>query len=202
MIGIALALAISATRLPPTDQCIADQSFVQFRSELQRTVARRDSAALLRLVADDVYASFGGHIGKADFIDLWDLRKQPEHSRIWRELGGALKLGCAIQGDARVAPSFDAQVDPARDPFETRVALPGAVLRQGPNDGSRSLATLDWHLLTLTEAWEGGPWVHVRLDDGRSGYVREAMARSVIGYRAAFEQRGGKWLMTSFVAGD
>jgi len=100
MMGIAIALAIGAARIPPVDQCTRDRPFVQFRSELRRTVAKRDAEALLKVVADDVYASFGGYIGKKDFIELWKLGRNPRQSHVWQELGKALELGCAVDGDA------------------------------------------------------------------------------------------------------
>jgi hypothetical protein len=202
MMGIAIALAIGAARIPPVDQCTRDRPFVQFRSELRRTVAKRDAEALLKVVADDVYASFGGYIGKKDFIELWKLGRNPRQSHVWQELGKALELGCAVAGDARVVPSFEIQLGGDRDPFETRIALPGAILRASPSDRSAAIARLNWQVLTVSEPWDGGAWVRVKLDDGRTGYVREGMARSVIGWRAAFHKRGGQWLMTSFVAGD
>jgi hypothetical protein len=201
MLGGAL-LALAASVIPPVDQCKSDAGFVQFRNELRRAIDRRNADALLKLVADDVYASFGGYVGKADFIEMWKLAKDPKESLVWKELGEALELGCAIDGQARVAPSFDKQVDEKRDPFDTWIALPGAVLRETPSDSSRAIARLRWDILTLDKAVDDESWLLVKLDDGRSGYVRASKTRSVLGWRAAFEMRGGRWLMTSFVAGD
>jgi hypothetical protein len=42
----------------------------------------------------------------------------------------------------------------------------------------------------------------VTLGNGRSGFVRREHVRSVIDYRATFEKVDGKWLMTTFLAGD
>lgn len=201
MLLLALAAAaLGASRLPPVDQCAADPSFVEFRNELRGAVERRDTAALLSVVADDIHASLGGHVGKQDFIELWEL-KQPRMSRLWKELGEALRLGCTMRDGLATAPSMMDQIGD-RDAFETRIALPGAVLRTRPTDRSRAIARLDWHVLTLRGPWDGGPWVRVRLDGGRSGYVRDALARSPIDYRAWFRKRGGKWIMEGFVAGD
>lgn len=203
MLGVTLlALATANATLPPVDQCAGDAPFAQFRAELRDTVARRDTDALLKVVASDVYAGFGGYIGKSDFIQMWNLAKNPKDSAVWNELGEALDLGCAVEGQARVAPSFEKQIDDARDPFDTWIALPGAVLRKSPSDKSRVIARLKWHVLTLDRGLENETWLLVKLDDGRSGYVRTSMTRSVLGWRAAFEKREGRWLMTSFVAGD
>lgn len=156
--------------------------------------------ALLSVVADDVHASLGGHVGKQDFIELWGL-KQPRTSKVWKELGDALRLGCSMRSGVATAPSMEDQIGD-RDAFETRIALPGAVLRARPSDRSPAIARLEWHVLTLRGTWDGGPWVRVRLDNGRSGYVRDALARSPIDYRAWFHKRGGRWVMAGFLAGD
>src|SRR5688572_6967383 len=105
MLLIALAAAsLGPARLAPVDQCAADRSFVEFRTALRRTIARRDSAALLAVVADDIHASLGGHIGKRDFIELWRL-KRPRGSKLWKELGDALALGCSMTAGVATAPS-------------------------------------------------------------------------------------------------
>jgi len=202
MLLLALAAAtLGPGRLPPVDQCASDKSFVIFRSGLRRTIARRDAAGLLAVVADDIHASLGGHIGKKDFIALWGLRR-PHSSKIWGELGTALRLGCSMSAGVPTAPSFQDQMGGDRDPFETRIALPGAVLRKRPTDRSTAVARLDWHVVTLRAPWNGGSWVEVKLDDGRRGFVRETMARSVIDYRAWFHKHGGRWQMAGFLAGD
>ena len=201
MLLLTLAAAVLPTQVPPVDQCIADPSFVQFRSDLRRTIARHDTDALLKVVADDVHASLGGHIGKKDFIELWDL-KGPRTSKVWKELGDALRLGCTMSNGVATAPSFEDQLGGDRDAFETMIALPGARLLRRPNDGASVVANLKWNVLTMREAWDGGPWIAVRLDDGRSGFVRRALARSPIDYRAWFRKREGKWRMEGFLAGD
>ena len=202
MLGIVLAAMLAPARLPPVDECAKDASFVEFRSELRRTIERRDAKALLSVVADDVHASLGGHVGKKDFISLWALDKQPRRSKVWTELGQALRLGCSLQGEVPTAPSFEDQLGADRDPFETLIALPGARLRRSPRDTSAAVARLQWDVLTVRRPWDGGDWVPVRLDDGRSGFVRRSLARSPIDYRAWFNNRDGRWRIAGFLAGD
>ena len=188
--------------MPPVDQCTADKSFTQFRDELRRTVDRRDAKRLLSIVADDVHASLGGDVGKKDFIQLWSLDTNPRGSLVWKELGDALRFGCTMRSGVATIPSFGDQLGADRDPFETFVALPGTALHQRKSDQSVVVARLRWHVLTLRGQWDGGPWVGVKLDDGRKGYVRETKVRSPIGYRAWFHKRGNTWEMAGFLAGD
>ena len=200
-LALALAAAVPPDRLPPVDRCTADASFVRFRNDLRLIVARRDEARLLEVVADDIHASLGGDIGKADFIALWDLGK-PGKTRLWAALGESLSLGCTMNNGVATVPSMQDQIGGDRDVFETRIARPGATLRARPRANGRAIARLDWHVLTLGEPWDGGSWLKVRLDDGRTGYVFEPMARSPIDYRAWFRKRDGRWEMAGFLAGD
>jgi len=202
MLLLTLAAAtLGPARLPPVDQCTADPSFVEFRSDLRRTIRRRDAKGLLAVVADDVHASLGGHVGKRDFIELWSLNQRSE-SKVWAELDKALLLGCSMRGGVPTIPSLGDQLDPGRDPFETLVALPGAVLRRAPRDTSGAVTRLQWDVLTISKPWDGGAWVAVRLDNGRRGFVLWARTRSPIDYRAWFQKRGGRWLIAGFLAGD
>jgi hypothetical protein len=67
------------------------------------------------------------------------------------------------------------------------------------------VATVSWHVVedaSGDDAAEAGAWRRVRLGDGRIGYMGSGDLRSDIDYRAIFERRGGRWLLTVFVAGD
>jgi len=193
----------SAT-LAPIDQCATVEGFAPFRQRLGDAVARQDSQALLALVADDVRASFGqGGDGKAAFVEAWTLADRDEVSPVWNALESALALGCAQSGDALVSPSIIAQLDPMVDGFTAMLAVsPDAVLRVAPNDGAQVVTALHWDLLTLTDMAVDEGWYPVKLADGRAGFVRAEHVRSVLDYRAVFERRNGRWLMTAFVGGD
>ncbi len=199
--ALALAVPTAPSRLPPIEQCGADPSFVQFRAKLDDAIARKDEAALLGLIADDVMVDLGGGNDKKVFAATWGFG-QAQPSNLWDELGEALRLGCAPAAEALVSPSLIVQFPDDLDAFETLVALPGTKLRAKPDDAAPVVATLDWHVLTVVESVDVAPWSGVRLADGRKGYVRGDQVRSPIDYRASFEKRKGKWLMTAFVAGD
>jgi len=82
------------TRMPPTDYCAQDRSFVAFRNALNGAIARRDAAFILSIAADNIEYSFGDTPGRAGFARAWGLA-HPATSPLWRELGAALRLGCA-----------------------------------------------------------------------------------------------------------
>ena len=208
MISIAVALLLSAStpsRLPPVERCGGDPAFGKFRSELQASVARRDVEALFRLMADDVRVTFGGRSGKADFLDYWQRSPSQPHA-LWRELEEVLRLGCARAvdgqgGEYRAFPAMFVTGDDL-DGFTTWVSRPGAVLRAKPSSGSRPLQRLPSWTVIEADDFDGGPWLAVRTPRGRSGFVARGAARSIIDYRLIAKRRGGRWMITAFIAGD
>ena len=139
--------------------------------------------------------------GKAAFARTWGL-DHASPSQLWDELRRSLAYGCAKDGNVFVMPSLSVQSGETLDPFETLVALPGTKLREQPDDAASEVATLDWHVLRVTESTDVAPWSGVTLVDGRKGFVNGEDVLTLLGYRLFFEQNGGKWLITAFVAGD
>lgn len=207
----ALALAAPAAasalppRMPPTDSCAQDRSFVAFRTALMAAIARKDAAFILAAATDDIQFSFGDDPGRAGFARAWRLNR-PATSALWRELGAALRLGCARDEAGEFwAPSMSlvGDEDLGEDFYAAAVAVgPGAALHAGPSDASLTIAPLRWTVLTVQPDGEHGLWAYVTLADGRQGYVRRALIRSFGDYRAVFAKRHGRWRLTAFVAGD
>ena len=191
-------------RLPPTDHCVQDRSFVAFRTALRAAIARHDAAFILRIAADDIEYSFGDAPGRAGFARAWRLA-HPATSPLWRELGAALRLGCARdEGGEFWAPSMSLIGDEDMDEDYTTLMVavaPGAALRAGPSEASRAIAPLRWDVVR-TEGDRDGSWLRAALADGRRGYIRRALFRSFGDYRATFAKQDGSWRMTAFVAGD
>jgi hypothetical protein len=193
-------------RLPPVDRCASDASFVAFREAMRAAIARRDSAALLAMVSTDIAFGFGEEPGREGFVRHWAL-EQPATSGLWRQLEAALALGCdRDQNGALWAPSMSLPDPDAPDDasYEGNVlALPGGLLRAEASDSGEVIARLNWDVMMLTR--EDDPesrWAHVGIADNRQGYVLRSQIRSFTDYRAIFERRGGRWLMTAFIIGD
>lgn len=201
---ISAGAAALPPRMPPTDQCARDRSFVAFRAALNAAIARRDAAFILAVAADDIEYSFGDSPGKAGFARAWGLA-HPAASRLWRELGAALRLGCARDGNGFWAPSMSVigDEDLGEDEGLLMVAVaPDAALRAAPSETSRLVARLRWDVVRLDAPDAHGRWIAATLADGRRGYIRPAFFRGFGDYRAVFEKRRGRWRMTAFVAGD
>ena len=199
----AAAPAITPTTLPPVEQCRGDQGFDRFRASLEDAITRKDPAALKRLAASDIIANFGGGSSWEAFAQQWGL-ENPKSSALWKEMAGAIALGCAHTPDGgRVFPGlFEAMGDDA-DPFELVVARPGTPLRSKPDIGAAMIAKLDWSsaIVVNTEAPEG--WAKIQLlRGGPLGWVETGAIISPLGYRLVAQLQGDRWVITAFVAGD
>lgn len=191
--------------LPPIDECGADVGFARFRAELLDALARRDVARLRPMVAEDIFYTFGGDAGRDAFFEDWGLDGDPNASGLWTALAETLMLGCARLEGERVAPYAFARWPEFDDVGTSFLARPGAAFYPRPEVDGEPIAILAWHVVE-----DAGPegatgnslWRRVRLADGRTGYVRETELRVDIDYRASFEQRGDRWLLATFVAGD
>ena len=194
--------SVSGRQLPPTDQCASDVEFASFRAALIDAVERRDLAHILSVVSNDIQVDFGGGAGGDYFARAWALDR-PEDSRLWEELGEALRLGCTANPDGRYwAPSLfgASEID---DPFATFLVIrPDAPLHASANADSPVLANLTWELVEGVDWQESDDWWRVRLSDGREGFIRRSDLRSPVDYRAVFERIDGRWRMTTFIAGD
>lgn len=90
------------------------------------------------------------------------------------------------------------------DSFEERAIVGSRVrVRAEPRSDAAVLALLTECIVPVvqTDASREG-WVPIGLGPKRIGYVSERNIRSPIDYRAGFEFKEGRWLMTFFLAGD
>ena len=196
--------ATPARRLPPVDQCAAEPGFKIYKDALRKSVDRRDGNGLLALLAPDVLVNFGGESGRDAFAREWDL-KAGVPDELWKQLGAILALGCARSDAAMVMPSlavqFDSDAD--EDAFDKLIVISSsAELRVAPDSASARIASLSWDVVTALERRHQDDWVKVQLADGRKGWVAGSQLRSPLDYRAIIEKRGGRWMITAFVAGD
>jgi hypothetical protein len=204
VVAAAVLSAQQPLQLRPVDEARQHPDFLAFRRQLQQTIARRDSAALLRALDPAIKNSFDGDDGKDGFTRRW--RPRAADSEVWQELGAVLALGGTFDGaDAFVAPYVFSRWPNQIDAFE-HVAVIGSnvAARATPDAQAGVMQTLTFSILRL--AGDGGypqrPWTAVVLPDGRTAYLASRYVRSPIDYRAYFRRSNGGWRMTMFLAGD
>jgi hypothetical protein len=200
-----LATAPLAAQQPflPVDEASSRPDFFSFRAQLQRVIARHDTAALLAIVHPQVRNSFGDNDGIDEFRRMWNIGAAD--SGIWDVLGTVLGLGGSFQDDNTFAAPYVFSRWPAqRDAFEHVAVIGRSVrVRSQPNAGAPAIAAISFTILPVARPdvdVEG--WTAVRVDRNRTGYIASQFVRSPIDYRAIFRDEGGQWKLVTLVAGD
>jgi hypothetical protein len=216
----AVAAVIALTSLPPAgadelterlkfwDDGPQDASFVKFRDGLKATIARKDASALFAVLASDIKIDFGGFGGGPEFQKMW--KPYDKDSKVWAALSLVVEQGGNFDSPARfsapyVYSAFPSDVDGLEHVVVTNEE---AVLRAQPKADAPIVRKLDRDILTVVNGamaqHEAGPddWTEVKDAKGKHGFVLARDVRSPIDYRAYFEKRKGKWVMTMFLAGD
>jgi len=186
----------------PRDECSAQQGGAPFLAALKAAVAARDARAFADLTSPDIILDFGGGGGREAVLDML----KPGSDK-WKELDKILPLGCAWDEDnsALVLPWFFNQDLGDADPYSTMVTLGSEVpLLTRPSRRGRVRKVLNWQLIHVYEVEVDDPgYLTVAvIDSDYEGYIRAAKVRSQLDYRLRAEKQGGKWLITSFIAGD
>ncbi len=198
--ALLIAVPAGARQYPPRDECIADASLAAFRASLADIVKRKDAKALLAAVAPDIEYDLGEAATRTGFAKEWKLDK-PAASGLWKELGTALSHGCSLEKGEGSVPYWYAH-GPNVDAGEDGVISGERVnLRAAPSLNAKVLRTVDWESVTIGAETDTG-FTEVTLGDGTKGYVANDFIWNGYGYRALFNKRGGKWVITAFVAGD
>lgn len=202
LLSMASSAAALPARLPPIEQCKSDAGFNRFRNKLTQVVARHDRHGLLALLDPNVMIGFDGQRGRDQFARRWSF-DPTEYGNVWDQLRTMLRLGCVNPNGVRLIPSLSEQLDDhgADEAFELRLILPGAKLFTEPGNEATATSVPAWSLATATES-PGDLWTGVRLADGRQGLVPDDKVYEPLGYRMTIEKRGGRWMITAFVAGD
>ena len=175
------------------------EGFSGLRDSLRAVVARRDTAALLALVAPDARLSFGDTPGgPGGFHDVW-FEGDPGEP-VWDVLPRLLDGGSVEEDGAVMVPAVATLWPERLDPF-ANVAIPGDDVVAFDAPGGTPLATLSRVTLPTSGPPADG-WRPVTLPDGRAAVVPEPAVLSPVGYRATFWDDGDGWHLRSFLTGD
>lgn len=185
--------------LEVVDDAGAVPAFAALRDTLRAVVARRDTAALLALVAPEARLSFGDDPpGPSGFRAIWFGGDAPEP--IWDALPRILDGGCVEEDGAVVIPAVAALWPHDLDPF-AHVAVQGEDVLAFDAPGGTAVATV--HRVALATAGPAADgWQPVVLPDGQEAVVSQDHVLSPVGYRATFWDDGDGWRLRAFLAGD
>lgn len=187
----------------PVDEAGNRPDFFSFRAQLQRAIARHDTAALLAIVHPQIKNSFGDNDGIDEFRTMWNIGAAD--SEIWGLLGTVLGLGGSFhEDDTFVAPYVFSRWPGQIDPFD-HVAVIGSDVRvrSQPNADAPVIAAMSFTILPVARSdAEVEGWTAVRVEGKRTGYIASPFVRSPIDYRAIFRYESRQWKLVTLVAGD
>jgi hypothetical protein len=195
--------------LSPRDDAALDYSFRAFREGLLKTIEGKNSQELLAVVAPDIRINFDDTNGREAFTAYW--KPEETTSKVWPALQALLFLGGKLTTSTQfVAPYIYAIWPEDRDVFEyVAVVAPAAMLREEPQAGSvAGGAPLNYAIVEIIDSaglkaqheCTDTDWLRVKTVIGAEGFVMCREVRSPVDYRAFFEKRGDKWMMTAFIA--
>lgn len=211
---LSFSLSVSAQKerqIFPVDEGKNDASFIAFREKLISAVKNKDKKFLLGILDRNIKGNFGGDSGIEDFKRLWKL--DSPQSELWKELLIVLTNGGKFVTAKKefCAPFSFTNFPEDLDAFEHQMIFGNNVnLRAQPNTTAKVVAQLSYNVVkvdyesSVPEKGKEGEysWLKIETLGGKKGFVSAQYVRSPIDYRACFEKKTGKWLMTFFLAGD
>lgn len=210
LFAVVLANAAPAAQLKPIDEATGNASLMKFRNELQGVIARKDTPALIRLFAPDVYFGYADDArGLAAFNKLWN--PASNDTRLWVALAMIVDGGGKFASPATFNAPYVFAAFPADYDINATVIVtnPAAVLRRAPGASASIIRKLDHEILEVVKAsgrWQhmAGPndWEQVKDTTGQIGFVPSIDVRSPMDYHLVIENRGGRWLIKEFSVGQ
>ena len=192
--------AAAAKNDRPADQAVRDAALLKMRAALIVAVKRRDTAAVLGHFTPKVMLSFGGDAGRARLRQLL-----ASDRGLWANLEWVLENGGYFNRDGSfTAPwTFHASAKGIEGVEAGVLSATRVNIRSAPRSDAPVLATLSFGVLKIIYE-QNGPkaWRKVQLPGNKVGFVHRRFIRSVIDYRATFTRVNGRWMISSFVAGD
>ena len=212
--ALAFAAAGQERYLKPVDEASMEPGFLAFREKVLAAAEEKDAKFIYSIVDPAILNGFGGRTGIAWFKRDWKLERS--NSLFWPKFLAVIRNGGSFQGegakkrDTFVAPYVYSNWPEDLDSFDYFAIFGSDVnLRKTPSTDAEVVGKLSYNLVkiepeTLPKSGrsEYPGWKNVRTLGGLEGYVKEEYVRSSVDYRAGFEKKRGRWMMTFFLAGD
>lgn len=202
------ALAAEGDR-PVVDEGSADPAFADLRAEIIAALRIGDIEAVAGHADEDIHLDFGGGSGRDEFARrLREGTGDGSGGESYRAaLEEALMFGGRFTGPGVFeAPyTFTEPLPIDLDAYDAYFVLGGDVpVYRAPSGNSDIIGTVSFELVRYDETRTGNEaFLPVRSDDGRlEGFVAAEHLKSPLDYRAVFEQRADRWVLTAFIAGD
>jgi len=184
---------VHGPKLVPVYEWSKDKTLTGFQSQMLELSRARDEKRLFDHLDPNVRISFGPGTGIEAFKRAW--YTQPH----WDEILPIFFMGGGSfrDNDHFVAPSVYANWPERFDPFSFVVVMSrGVPLRESRDANSKAVAILSFDIVKPI-----GEKGHVRLADGRIGWVDPKLLWSPAGYRVELVRKWGTWKIEALVSG-
>jgi len=202
-------------KILPVDEGKTDASFSQFREKTLAAARRRDVKYILSIVDANIKNGFGGDDGIAEFKKFWKINNS--QSEFWNEFvlvlsnGGTFDKESGAKNKMFLAPYTFTSFPEDLDAFDYHAVFGNNVnLRSKPEMNAPIVAGLSYNIVKVDfensvkdkTKEDKYVWLKIETLGGKKGFVKAEYIRSPIDYRAIFEKKNGKWILTVFLAGD
>jgi len=199
-----LLLLASATALPAQTPPVAgpklipvydwgkDKTLTAFQGQMLELIRARDARQLFGHLDPDVRFSFGPGTGITAFTRAW--YEEPH----WEELFTIFYMGGGVlrDNDHFLAPSIYANWPERLDRGSfSAVMSRNTPLREGKDSKSKVIAILSFDIVKPL-----GEKGHIRVADGRIGWVDPKLLWSPAGYHIELVRKWGTWKIAAFIS--
>ena len=195
--------AQQAVRLYPVDETNRDRTFRSYVSRLRSAVETRNTAALRKLVDDEVVVGpAADDKGWPKFVEIWR-PGDDANSPLWPALTDLLSLGFIREHPSLYLSPYLVWRFPRDLNMAAHLVVirDKAALREGPSINSKVAAWLSFDIVRrLGERRPGiglGEWVEVRTLDEKRGFVNARDVMSPLIPRGQFGIVRGRWVLVA-----
>jgi hypothetical protein len=184
---------VQGPKLIPVYEWDKDKTLTAFRGQMMELIRRRDEKRLFDHVDPNVRISFGPGAGIKAFMRAWYIEPH------WDELFAIFYMGGGVfrDNDHFETPSIHPNWPETLDPLSFAVVMSrNTPLRESKDPGSKAIATLSFDIVKPL-----GEKGHVRVADGRTGWVDPRLLMSPAGYRVELVRKWGTWKIEALVSG-
>lgn len=206
LLGFILIFALPARgeKLTPFDNTQAAPGFSAFKQRLVTALQKRDVKYINSILSPNVDFSFGGQAGAAQFRK--EFKPEDPRSPFWSELQKIVGLGGSYDAKRGTVwfPSLFDRWPERYDGLEYAVVVEKSVpLRSAADASADVVETLSYDIVKLLrDPRDNAKWMKVQAPDKKTGWVQTSQIHSPGWRRAAFKRISGKWMLTTYIAGD
>ncbi|MTI49666.1 MAG: WG repeat-containing protein [Firmicutes bacterium] len=200
-------------RVFPKDSLDSHPEFKGFYEEFITALKNKDVIYLSKHISDEIQFNFEYPLSKEQFLDYWDLKENPNESRLWQTMQETLVAGGVFKDENKfIAPYVFVNFPEEFDPLSYGVCKDNNVsVHIEPNNNSMIMKNLD-HLIVKVIDWNVqvkdkngkiNKWLKIQLPGGSKGYVYPEDIISPVGYKIQISKdEKGIWKIDFFIAGE